>query len=118
MENISEKVIFELEIILVKGKIHEQNNLLLLIKSDKDKTHECDMHEGDIVILSLSHLGVTRARMNLMSKVLRFLLFAFQSFCVEYYLPEMVGRKFDGLNNKRTGLENILPSTKSFPESF
>ena len=56
--------------------------------------------------------------MNLRSKVLRFLLFAFQSFCVEHYLPEMVGRKFDGLNNKRTGLENILPSTKSFPESF
>ena len=71
-----------------------------------------------IVILSLSHLGVTRARMNLRSKVLRFLLFAFQSFCVEYYLPEMVGRKFDGLNNKRIGLKNILPSTKSFPESF
>ena len=71
-----------------------------------------------IVILSLSHLGVTRARMNLRSKVLRFLLFPFQSYCVEYYLPEMVGRKFDGLNNKRIGPKNILSSTKSFPESF
>ena len=51
MKNISEKEIFELEIILLKGKIHEQNNLLLLIKSEKDKTHECEMHEGDIVIV-------------------------------------------------------------------
>ena len=50
MKNISEKEICELETILLKGKIHEQNNLLLLMKSEKDKTHECEMHEGDILI--------------------------------------------------------------------
>ena len=93
-----------------------------LITSDLRVSEPC-LNPGSgilraIVILSLSHLGVTRARMNLRSKVLHFLSFPFQSYRVEYYLPEMVGRKFDGLNNKRTGLKNILPSTKSFPESF
>ena len=49
MKNISEKEICELETILLKGK--KQNDLLLLMKSEKDKTHECEMHEGDIVIV-------------------------------------------------------------------
>ena len=50
MKPIIEKEICELETILLKGKIHEQNDLLLLMKSEKDKTHECEMHEGDILI--------------------------------------------------------------------